>query len=265
MLTAFVAIFAGWLVLCVTARLAYPRLLFPAPRLDAVPASVKEKIGAAGGPTLVHDGALRALHYATPRPGARTAVLFHGNGETMFDGMWAAEELTRRGLGVVLVEYRGYGLAYGPPPSEAMLYEDGENALAWLAKQGVGNDRIAIWGTSLGTSVAAEMARRGHGRRLVLLAPFTSAVAMGQHFAPFLPARLVMAHRLDTLSKAKEISVPTLIVHGTDDEVVPFAMGERLSRELPHAELLRIPLGHHNDLLSKAGVLDAIATHLRAE
>lgn len=255
-----IGIAGAYVVLCVAARLWYPRVLFPAPRVDRAPAELASRLV-----DLPHDdggGPTRALWFP-PAPGARTVVLFHGNGETMFDGVVLAEVLMSRGLGALLVEYRGYGLTYGPPPSEASLYADGEAAMKHLAKAGIANGDIAIWGTSLGTAIASEMARRGHGARLVLVSPFTSAVDMGKRIAPLLPASLVMAHRLDTAGRAKQIAQPTLVAHGDADEIVPFDMGEAVFRALPNARFLRVAGGHHNDVL-RPDVLDAIATHLAA-
>src|SRR5690242_5609998 len=107
---------ASYILLCLVARFAYPRLLFPAPRLDQAPAvdpsaRLLELPQPDGSHTVV-------LHYVAP-PGARTVVVFHGNGETIFDYLGEARDLERRGLGVLLVEYRGYGTTYGPPPTEA--------------------------------------------------------------------------------------------------------------------------------------------------
>ncbi len=256
-----VALAVPYALVCVAARLWYPRVLFPAPRVDRVPPELASQMlelsqEDGGGPT-------RALWFPPP-PGARTVVLFHGNGETIFDDVVLAEVLMSRGLGVLLVEYRGYGITYGPPPSEASLYADGEAAMKHLAKAGIGNDRVAIWGTSLGTGIASEMARRGHGARLVLVSPFTSAVDMGRRVAPLLPASLVMAHRLDTLARARDIRQPTLVAHGDADEIIPFDMGESVARALPNARFLRVPGAHHNDVL-RPEVLDAIAAHLAAE
>ena len=258
---------ASYLVLCFVARVAYPRVLFPAPRLDRAPsiddpdARLVELPHADGSRTV-------ALHYPAP-PGARTVVVFHGNGETMFDDRRHATELKRRGLGVLLVEYRGYGTTCGSAPTEEMLYEDGEVAIAHLTSQHVPMDRIALWGWSLGSGVAAEMARRGHGTRLVLLAPFTSAPDMGRRFAPILPVSLLMSHRLDTLSKAPAIKQPTLVVHGDADELIPIAMGEAVAKALPDAKLVRVEGGHHADLLySEDGrpgareLYDLLADHL---
>ncbi len=251
----------SYVALCVAARLWYPRVLFPAPRVDAVPPELASRMVElpqedGGGPT-------RALWFPPP-PGARTVVLFHGNGETIFDGVVLAEVLASHGLGAMLVEYRGYGITYGPPPSETSLYADGEAAMKHLAKLGIANDRIAVWGTSLGTAIASEMARRGHGVRLVLVSPFTSAIDMGRRIAPLLPATLVMAHRLDTQGRAKDIAQPTLVAHGDADEIIPFDMGEAVARALPSARFLPVPGAHHNDVL-RPEVLDAITRHLGGE
>ena len=76
-----------------------------------------------------------------------------------------ARALRARGLGVVLVEYRGYGAARGGSPTEEGLYLDAESALDMLAARGIGAERVVLSGVSLGTGVAAEMARRGRGGR----------------------------------------------------------------------------------------------------
>lgn len=258
-LTVLAVLATLYAALCIAARLWYPRVLFPAPRVDRAPEDLATRLvelpqDDGGGPT-------KALWFPPPNEAARVVVLFHGNGETIFDDAPVGEMLSAGGLGVMLVEYRGYGITYGPPPSEPSLYADGEAAMKKLASFGIPNDRITVWGISLGTSVASEMARRGHGTRLALVAPFTSIVDVGKRIAPFLPVSLLMAHRLDTLSRAKDIAQPTLVVHGDQDELVPFDMGETVSRAVPHGRLMRIAGGHHNDVLT-ADVVSAIVTHL---
>jgi pimeloyl-ACP methyl ester carboxylesterase len=260
LLRYFGVVLAVYVGLCVAARVLYPRILFPAPRVDRAPHEAEARLV-----ELAQDdggGATRAVYLPAP-PGGRTVVMFHGNGETMFDGLTLAEVMMSKGMGAMLVEYRGYGLTYGEPPTEASLYADGEAAMKYLARAGVSNDRIAVWGFSLGTSIASEMARRGHGARLALVAPFTSMIDMGRHVAPILPASLILAHHLDTYGRAKDIAQPTLVVHGDADEVVPFAMGERIAKALPHGEFVRVPGAHHTDLLTP-DVLDRITTYLSA-
>jgi pimeloyl-ACP methyl ester carboxylesterase len=187
----------------------------------------------------------------------------------MGDVLWMGREFVRRGLGVVLCEYRGYGLSSGPSPSEEGLYHDAEAVLADLAARGVGPDRVALFGESLGTGVAAEMAARGRGATLVLVTPYTSMPDMGKQVTsrfPILPVRLLMRERLATLEKAPKITAPTLVLHGTDDELVPYAMGQRIAAALPHARFVSIPGGHHNDLFlgSGARLFDEVARFVRS-
>jgi fermentation-respiration switch protein FrsA (DUF1100 family) len=204
---------------------------------------------------------VRAFEHIAP-PGARTIVHFHNNRETAASRADVARALHARGLGVVLVEYRGYGDSRDAAPSEEGLYLDAEAALDDLAARGTGADRVVLWGTSLGTGVAAEMARRGRGARLVLVAPFTSIPDLVTNVVPFVPARLLVPDRFDTLSKASEIRVPTLVIHGDADEIVPFAMGERLAGAIGGARLLPVAGGRHGDLFLRAHdvLLDAIAS-----
>jgi pimeloyl-ACP methyl ester carboxylesterase len=242
-----------YLGLCVLARVAYPKLLFPAPRLSAPPDALAD--WTARGAELLRleqgGGAATPVLYLAPRdPDARVVVMLHGNGETMFDRLPLAEAIVLRGLGVALVEYRGYGLAHGPSPAEAEIYADAARALDALEARGIGRERIALWGTSLGTGPAAEMARRGRAARLVLVTPFTSIVDVAARIAPFLPVRVLLSHRFDTLAKAGEIACPTLVVHGDADEIVPFDMGEAVAARIRGSTFVRVSRGRHNDLFS---------------
>ncbi len=209
---------------------------------------------------VARDGTpVRVLELRPDRPGARTIVDFHNNRETAESRIELARALGALGFGVLLVEYRGYGGSRGGEPTEDGLYLDAEAALDLLRERGVAPERIVLSGTSLGTGVAAEMARRGRGSRLVLFSPYTSIPDLVTNTAPFLPARALVPDHFDTLRKSAGIRVPTLIIHGDADEIVPFAMGELLSRALPDARLLRVRGGHHSDLFVQDGI------HLLAE
>jgi len=81
---------------------------------------------------------------------------------------------------------------------------------------------VVLWGISLGSGVAAEMARRGRGAALVLMAPYTSIPGIIVVAVPFAPGALLSPYCFDTLSKAAQIRVPTQIIHGDADEIVPF-------------------------------------------
>lgn len=224
------------------------RLLFPVAEVRSargLPGFVEHRVRA-------RDGVMvRALEL--PGPGdAPVLVHFHNNREVAEQAEQLALELGARGVGVMLVEYRGYGDAEGEAPSEAGLYADAEAALDVLTLRGVEAKRIVLWGTSLGTGVAAEMARRGRGGRLVLVTPYTSIPDLVTSVVPFVPAHLLIADHFDSLSKAPGIGIPTVVIHGDADEIVPFAMGERLAGAIPGASLLRIAGGRHGNLLQLA-------------
>ncbi len=224
-------------------------LVYPAPRQVEQPhldGATLERIPGQEGRTVY------AL-YAPAPDGAPTIVHFHGNGEQLADVAPLAGALHRRGLGVMAVEYPGYGLAHDSMPSEQRIYADAETALTRLAELGVPAASVVLEGQSLGTGVAVEMARRGHGAKLVLISPYTSIVDMARTVAPFLPVDWLMRERFETADKAPSLSLPALVIHGAADEVIPVDMGRRVASLLPHAELVIVPGGHHNDLFATHG------------
>lgn len=236
------SIVAGWVLLLALVATQQHRLIFPVPMGNGhAPARGK----------LVRipsrAGELVATHFEGP-PGSRTAVFFHGNGEEMADGEEWAQGLQRAGLGVLLVEYPGYGLLKPlGPPSEEKCYAAAEAALGYARETlGVPVERTTLSGHSLGSAVAAEMALRGRGARLVLLSPISSAADVGRDWLWYLPVDLLVRHRFETLKKAPRIAVPTLVVHGRHDEVAKVWMGEKIARALPDARLVVLDDATHD-------------------
>ena len=248
----------AYALLVVGARLLHRRVLYQPPG-DGAPTEVPE--GATLLTATAADGVVvNALDFAAPKA-ARTIVHFHGNAETVEANAFLAREMKKRGFAMVLVEYRGYGRSRGASPNEEGLYLDATAILDVLAARGVGPDRVVLWGQSLGTGIATEMAKRGRGSRLALVAPFTSTVDMAARIVPFLPAKLVMVDRFDTLEKAPAISAPTLVVHGDIDDVIPFEQGEKVSHAFPHGTFLKVPEGRHDNLYKSMSVISALAAH----
>lgn len=238
----------------------YRAVLFPAPRSVIEPSL--------SGAELLRipseHGEVVALH-ACAKPGEPTIVFFHGNGEDLADTVLLGRELSDAGLGFCAVEYPGYGLTRDRQASEAALYAAGASALAELERRGVPADSVVLVGQSLGSGVATELASRGHGAGLVLIAPFTSIPAVARRFAPFLPIDLLIRDRFDNLAKASRVAQPALVVHGDRDEVVPFDMGRALSELLPNAELYVVEGAGHNDLYVKdPGLVRRLASFARA-
>lgn len=236
-------------------------LIFPAPTSDQSPLLE----GARWIETPAADGRIvHALMFDPPEPSAPIVVHFHGNGEVVGWNQPLAVELRRRGFGAVLVEYRGYGRSAGTRPSEEGVYADAEGVIGWLRASGVEKQRTVLWGFSLGTGIAAEMAARGAGGWLVLQAPFTSVPDVARRVAWFLPVGTALRERFDTVSKAARITVPTLVLHGDADPVIPFAMGETVAKAIPGARIIRVPGGGHEYTYGRGGwVFDEIVAFVR--
>jgi fermentation-respiration switch protein FrsA (DUF1100 family) len=248
-------------LVCVVARVSYRQFVYPAPQLFHLPSSGAESLVLRAA-----DGAAVSALWFAPPPGSRLVVYFHGNGETIADAVPLAHDLATHRLGALLVEYRGYGASAGGTPSEAGLYLDAEAALDEAARRGIGPERIALWGFSLGTGVASEMARRGRGARLVLVAPFTSLADVASRAVGWLPMSVVLPDRYDSLSKAASIHIPTLVVHGDSDDVVPFDMGRSLASAIAGARFVPIRGAAHGDIYVRGGseLVSAIAAHCRS-
>ena len=245
-----------YLALCAVGRLGYRGLLYPAPQIDDAtppPGAQIVELRAADG---VRVHAMRLAN----RSAKRTVVYFHGNGEVMGDNIRIANRLAACGFAITLVEYRGYGRSRGVgAPDERGLYADASAVLDDLSARGVDAANIVLWGMSLGTGVAVEMARRGRGAALVLVAPFTSIPDAAARIAPILPVRLLIGDRFDNLAKAPGLNIPTVVVHGTADEVTPFAMGERLAAAIKGSHFERVQGAHHNDCFeNNDGLLERV-------
>lgn len=206
------------------------------------------------------DGVRIAAFWVPARaPRRRTLVFFHGNGETASDGAGWASVLADRGTDVLLAEYRGYGQSEGSPTARG-VERDAEAAIRYvLDERHVSANELVIQGHSLG-GAAAIAALAGPGARAaggVIQSTFTSLHDMARAIVGLPLTRLVPdAYALDSASRAPSIRVPILHVHGTDDEVIPFALGEQLDARFPSSDFLRIEGGTHN--VWSPGMTDAI-------
>ena len=240
-------VLGSYAALMAVTRLAYRTVLYPAPNsgLERAPR------GAEIRPFTATDGEpVQAVIYGEPSDPA--VVFFHGNGETVADSVDLAMHVAGQGLRFVAVEYRGYGGSPASDPSEQGLYADAAGVLDALIAEGTPVDRITAWGNSLGSGVALEMVVRGKASRLILQAPYTSIPDVARTVAPFLPMRWLIADRFDNAAKAHAVQVPTLILHGTADRVVPYAMGQALAGAIDGAKLVTVPDAGHNELFAIA-------------
>ena len=223
-------------------------LLFPAPRELATPQDL-ERVEIPGGTF--------ALYRLAPGDGP-VVVHFHGNGEQVASLSWLGQAWAERNCSFVAVEYPGYPGAAGSP-SEDSLVAAAEAALQHLTgPMKIDRARLVLEGQSVGTGVAMTMAARGWGTRLVLLSPYTSLPDVAARTLGWLPVRLLMRDRFDSKSRAPQVKLPTLILHGTQDEVIPFALGQELSTLIPGAKFIAVQGRHHNDLWDDERVQSAV-------
>jgi hypothetical protein len=185
---------------------------------------------------------------------APVLLYLHGARWNLTGSVTRIERWRKLGFHVLAIDYRGFGKSTSASPTEQLAYEDAEAAWDWLARNEAGRARYIV-GHSLGGAIATELAlRRPDASGLVLEATFTSIRDMIGHTAwRMLPVGLILTQEFDTLSKVPKLSLPTLVVHGTGDRVVPYEMGERLYRAASGPKrFIRVDGGSHHNLSAVA-------------
>ena len=200
------------------------------------------------------DGERVIAWHVPPRGDKPVVIYFHGNGGALNLRVDRFTRLTAGGTGLLALSYRGYGGSTGKP-TEAGLIEDARAAYAYAAERYPG--RIVAWGESLGSGVAVALAAEQPVSRLILDAPFTSAVDIAAAAYFFLPVRLLMKDQFRSDLRIKNVKAPVLILHGEADTIIPIRYGERLLAMVPGKKrMVRYPEGWHVDL-DRHGAMDA--------
>lgn len=162
---------------------------------------------------------------------ARPWILYlHGNSSTIAHRMNIVhyERLRALGLNVFAPEYRGFGGLDGVP-TERSLDVDARAAYDYVrARLGVPPERIIIYGWSLGSAVAVDLASHVEESALILEGAPASLVAVGERRYPFMPIRLVMRNPFESITKIRGVDSPVLFLHSPEDEVIPYDEGRRL-------------------------------------
>lgn len=214
-------------------------------------------------PLVAADGARIFAWHVAPKEAKPVILYFHGNGGSLRYRAERFKKLVADGIGLVALEYRGYGGNPGSP-SERGLIADAQAAYAFAAARYPPKE-IAVWGESLGSGVAVALAADKPVGRVILEAPFTSAADIAAIRYWYMPVRLLMRDQFRSDARIGTITAPLLILHGLRDRVVPFCMGERLFA-LAHQpkHIVRFLDGGHEDLDAN-GALHAVGRFLAGD
>ncbi len=194
------------------------------------------------------DNETLQLWYREAYEGFPTIVYFHGNATNMSTRAAIYKSLSQLGFGVLALSYRGYGKSTGAP-SETGLYNDARTALAFLLQQKhIPLWRVIVYGESLGTGVAVQIATEFDIASLILQAPYTSVAARAAEIYYYAPVNWLIKDSYNSLAKIAHIKGPLLLFHGEKDATIPIAHAKTLfDAAICVKEAVFFPAVGHND------------------
>ncbi len=243
-LVLFIVFYARWF--------EWSNIYFPYKAIESTPDSIGLKYEDIYFRT--PDGARLNGWFIPDGSSPRATVLFcHGNAGNISHRFDTIKIFNDLGLNVFIFDYRGYGKSTGFP-SEKGTYLDARAAYDYLlTRKDVDKERIVVYGKSLGGAVGVELATRTGVCAVISDSTFTSTVDMGKEIYPFLPLETFITMKYDTLSRIGRLSVPTLVIHSENDEIVPFRHGRKLFEEAGGSKRFHRMRGGHNDAIIMYG------------
>ena len=194
------------------------------------------------------EGRVRSLWWAARHAESPVFLFLHGNAGSHYNRIPIYQALAKDGAGVLGVGYPGFGGNAGIA-SESALFENAQDNYDWLMAQDVAPDRIVIIGESLGSGVATHLASQNDAAGLILIAAYTGMDDLAQRQFPIFPARYLVKDRYRSIDRIDRIGMPLAWIHGKRDQLIPFAMGQRLfdAANVPKSAHA-VEQGGHNDL-----------------
>ena len=219
--------------------LYFPDPLRRPPAANGLPQAEEVELRAA-------DGTRLTAWHAPPREGMPVVLYFQGNGGGLDLRARRFGRILGEGLGLLALNYRGYGGSEGKPTEDGLL-QDAEAAYQFAASR-YGAERIVLWGESLGTGVAVALAASRPVARVLLESPYTSAADIAASIYWYVPVRLLMRDQFRSDERIGKVSAPVLVLHGERDAIVPIRFGERLYAMIQSPKkFIRLPAAGHND------------------
>ncbi|MBX2827406.1 MAG: lysophospholipase [Flavobacteriaceae bacterium] len=211
------------------------------------------------------DGArLNALHFKTHNPKG-LILYFHGNAGDLSRWGNVTSYFNQFDYDVLVMDYRTYGKSTGKL-SEKALYKDAQ-LFYDTAKELYAEQDIVVYGRSLGTTFATYVAAQNQPQRLILETPFYGLETLAKERYWFLPVSGLLRYKFPNWKHAERVSCPITILHGTEDNVVPYSSGKQLYETLPkdQGKLVTISGGAHNNLIDFPAYHEAIRAVLQKD
>ena len=157
----------------------------------------------------------------------KTIVYFHGNAGKLENRIHKLNHFKDMDINFLIISWRGFSENSGKP-TEQGLYKDGKSAIDWLKNMGLDDKDIILYGESLGTGIAIEIAQNKNFAGLILETPFTSMIDAAKNVYPYIPVGLLLKDRYENDKKIKNINIPLLVMHGEEDQIIPYKMGKKI-------------------------------------
>lgn len=234
-----------FILVCVYVRyLESKSVFYPSVRLAATPQEIglryEDILMATRDGTAIHGWLIKA-------PAAQSTLIFlHGNAGNIGDRLGKIDLFYKMGINILIFDYRGYGQSKGRS-TEQGIYNDALAAFDYLkGRDDTKMMPVVGYGESLGGAVAVDLAAQRSLAALILDSTFSSAPDMARRMYPYLPT-CCMSVKLDSIRKIKNVGIPKLFLHSTDDEIVPYALGRKLYEAAPAPKAFLDIIGDHND------------------
>ena len=160
----------------------------------------------------------------------KTILFFHGNAGKLDNRIYKLNEFEKMEVNYLIFAYRGFSGNKGKP-SELGLYEDALAAKKWLNSKEIEDKDIILYGESLGTAIAINLAKDNSFSGIILESPFTSMESLAKQYYPYLPVKILLKDKFNSIEKLNMNKAPLLVMHGKKDKIVPFSMGKKMYSE----------------------------------
>ncbi len=245
----FISLGSIYVLLALVAVSCADRIIFQPP-----PSSYSEKLEGYAKITTKNTASIAAIHLKAPA-NAPTLIYSHGNAEDIGQNIEIFEALHERGFGVIAYDYPGYGLTPGRS-TETSTQQSIQAVWDYAIQSGISPSSIIIVGRSIGSGPSVWLASHTKPAGLILISPLKSAYTVAFRY-PIFPGDLFPNYK-----RIADIKTPLLVIHGEQDEVIPFSHGQEIHQKSPASNKFFVPIKNsgHNDLFQNASdkILDSI-------